>query len=36
QNQYLKEIWSPLTYDERELFKDINQKLLTHFADVRS
>lgn len=34
QSLYLKEIWSPLTHAECELFEDINKKLLTHIADV--
>lgn len=34
QSLHLKEIWSPLTHAECELFEDINKKLLTHIADV--
>ncbi|HCP4757557.1 TPA: MarR family transcriptional regulator, partial [Escherichia coli] len=34
QSLHLKEIWSPLTHVECELFEDINKKLLTHIADV--
>ena len=34
QSLHLKEIWSPLTRAECELFEDINKKLLTHIADV--
>lgn len=36
QNIYLKELWSNLTCDEREMFKVVSKKLLAHFSDTIS